>query len=73
MRQAQKMNTVGQLCASLAHEFNNLLAVIIGFSDLLLQQSSAQDVAWRHKVEEIKKAGKRAAAFTNQLLAFGRQ
>lgn len=73
LRKSQKMNAVGQLSAGLAHDFNNLLAVIIGFSDLLLHQFPAEDCAWRHKVEEIKKAAKRAAALTSQLLAFGRQ
>jgi len=73
LRKSQKMNAVGQLSAGLAHDFNNLLAVIIGFSDLLLHQMPQQEVAWRHKVEEIKKAAKRAAALTGQLLAFGRQ
>jgi two-component system cell cycle sensor histidine kinase/response regulator CckA len=73
LRQSQKMKAVGQLSAGLAHDFNNLLAVIIGFSDLLLQQFPEQDATWRRKVEEIKKAGKRAAELTSQLLAFARQ
>jgi PAS domain S-box-containing protein len=73
LRKSQKMNAVGRLSAGLAHDFNNLLAVIVGFSDLLLNQFPAEDAAWRHKVEEIKKAAKRAAALTSQLLAFGRQ
>lgn len=73
LRKSQKMNAVGQLSAGLAHDFNNLLAVIIGFGDLLLHQMPQHEVAWRHKVEEIKKAAKRAAALTGQLLAFGRQ
>ena len=73
LRKSQKMNAVGHLAAGLAHDFNNLLAVIVGFSDLLLHQIPAQEGAWRHKVEEIKKAAKRAAALTGQLLAFGRQ
>lgn len=73
LRKSQKMNAVGHLAAGLAHDFNNLLAVIVGFSDLLLHQIPGQECAWRHKVEEIKKAAKRAAALTGQLLAFGRQ
>jgi len=73
LRKSQKMNAVGQLSAGLAHDFNNLLAVIIGFSDLLLYQPPAEETAWRHKVGEIKKAAKHAAALTSQLLAFGRQ
>lgn len=72
LRHAQKMKAVGQLSAGLAHDFNNLLAVIIGFSDVLLEQFAAQDCA-HHKVQEIKKAAKRAAALTSQLMSFARQ
>lgn len=72
LRHSQKMKAVGQLSAGLAHDFNNLLAVIIGFSDVLLGQFDSQDCA-RHKVQEIKKAAKRAAALTTQLMSFARQ
>jgi two-component system, cell cycle sensor histidine kinase and response regulator CckA len=72
LRHSQKMKAVGQLSAGLAHDFNNLLAVIIGFSDVLLEQFNTQDCA-HHKVQEIKKAAKRAAALTTQLMSFARQ
>jgi PAS domain S-box-containing protein len=70
--QAQKMEAVGSLTAGIAHDFNNMLAVIRGFSDLLLEQIGRDDS--RHRsIEQIQKAGNRAAALTRQLLAFSRQ
>jgi PAS domain S-box-containing protein len=72
LRQAQKMEAVGQLAGGIAHDFNNLLNVIIGYSDLLLDRLG-DDGKTRHQCEEIRKAGVRAAALTHQLLAFSRQ
>jgi PAS domain S-box-containing protein len=70
--QAQKMEAVGRLTAGIAHDFNNMLSVISGFSDLLLEQTGREDS--RHRsIEQIRKAGNRAAALTRQLLAFSRQ
>jgi diguanylate cyclase (GGDEF)-like protein len=71
-RQAQKMEAVGRLAGGVAHDFNNMLGIIIGYSDLLLD-AVASDQALRRRVEEIKKAGNHAAALTRQLLAFSRQ
>lgn len=74
LRQAQKMEAVGRLAGGVAHDFNNMLAVIIGYSDLLLcRPGTTSDPALTEYLGEIKKAGESAATLTRQLLAFSRK
>jgi len=72
LRQAMKMEAVGRLAGGVAHDFNNSLAVITGYADLL-QLHLAPDDPLRKHAEEIGKAGRRAAALTRQLLGFSRK
>ena len=71
-RQSQKMEAVGRLSGGVAHDFNNLLGVIIGYGEIV-QEGTATDSPLRTCVDEMLKAGHRAAGLTRQLLAFSRQ
>lgn len=72
LRQSHKMEAVGQLAGGVAHDFNNIVAVIMLQSELLLTQLDQSDNS-RRRIEEIRKSSHRAAALTQQLLAFSRK
>jgi signal transduction histidine kinase/ActR/RegA family two-component response regulator len=72
LRQAQKMEAIGRLAGGIAHDFNNLLTAIIGYSRLVADTLSGGHESIEY-VHEIESAGKRAAALTDQLLAFSRR
>ena len=70
--QSQKMEAVGQLAGGVAHDFNNILTAIVGYADLLAAEVG-QNSQQREDIEEIRKAARRAAALTRQLLSFSRK
>jgi two-component system cell cycle sensor histidine kinase/response regulator CckA len=70
--QVQKMEAIGRLAGGVAHDFNNVLTAIFGYSDLLLEQFTDDDPR-RADVQEIRRSAERAAALTHQLLAFSRK
>jgi two-component system, cell cycle sensor histidine kinase and response regulator CckA len=72
LRQAQKMEAVGHLAGGIAHEFNNYLGIIMGYSDLL-EQEEVQSESQRLGLAEIRGATQKAASVTRQLLAFSRK
>ena len=69
---SQKLEAVGQLAGGIAHDFNNLLTAILGYCQLSLRHLQERDPL-RRNIEEIRKAGERAASLTRQLLAFSRK
>jgi two-component system, cell cycle sensor histidine kinase and response regulator CckA len=72
LRQAQKMDAIGKLAGGVAHDFNNMLSVIIGFSTLAMEGLHPMDPLCQD-LAEIRKAGERSADLTKQLLAFSRK
>ncbi len=72
LRQSQKMEAVGRLAGGVAHDFNNILTAIFGYSEILLSKLKAGSEAHEAALE-IRRAGQRAADLTRQLLAFGRK
>ena len=72
LRQAQKIEPVGQLAGGMAHEFNNYLGIVLGYSELLLEEAGTTE-GLRRNVAEIKAATQRTASLTRQLLALSRR
>jgi signal transduction histidine kinase/ActR/RegA family two-component response regulator len=70
MLRSARLEAVGRLAGGVAHDFNNLVMIIKGYSDLLLDSATPQS---RPYLEEIKNAGERASGLTRQLLAFSRK
>jgi signal transduction histidine kinase/CheY-like chemotaxis protein len=69
---SQRMEAFGQLASGVAHDFNNFLTTILGYSDLLLSESSVKGQV-AGQIKEIRDAADRASILTNQLLAFSRR
>jgi PAS domain S-box-containing protein len=72
LHRAQKLEAVGRLAGGVAHDFNDLLTVILGYSDLLLDQLGEDRILYQ-EVAEIRRAADRASTLTQQLLTFGRR
>ncbi len=70
--QAQKMESIGRLAGGVAHDFNNMLGIILGYTELAMEQVSPDSQAYAN-LEEIRRAAQRSADLTCQLLAFARK
>jgi len=71
--QSQKMEAIGRLAGGVAHDFNNILTVMTGYTDLILSRHQQPDDPEREELEQIKKAIKQATLLTRQLLTFSRK
>jgi two-component system cell cycle sensor histidine kinase/response regulator CckA len=72
LRQSQKMDAIGRLAGGIAHDFNNVLSIILSYGEMMLS-TMRDDEPMRDDVVEIRKAARRAADLTSQLLMFSRQ
>ena len=72
LRQAQKMDALGRLTGGVAHDFNNMLSIIVGNLDILLRRMTGEDARARNLAENALSGARRAADVTKQLLAFSR-
>jgi two-component system cell cycle sensor histidine kinase/response regulator CckA len=72
LRQSQKVEAIGRLAGGVAHDFNNITAIVLGYAEMLLESQAPGDPS-RKWTEQILEAGRRSAALTRQLLAFSRK
>ncbi len=72
LNQAQKMESVGRLAGGVAHDFNNMLGVILGHTEMALEQTGPGQPLF-HNLQEVRKAAERSANLTRQLLTFARK
>jgi signal transduction histidine kinase/CheY-like chemotaxis protein len=72
LRQVQKMEAVGRLAGGVAHDFNNILAAMIGYTELSMYNIPTSNPAW-HQLQEVLRAGQRAKALVQQILTFSRR
>jgi signal transduction histidine kinase len=73
LEMAQRLETLGRLAGSIAHEFHNMLTVIIGYTEMLSESLDAQDHMRRRLIQEIQQAAGQGSVLTEQLLTFGRR
>jgi PAS domain S-box-containing protein len=69
---SMRLEAIGRLAGGVAHDFNNVLTAILGYSDILLRKLRADGPMWE-ELQQIRRAGERAAGLTRQLLAFSRK
>ncbi len=72
LRQSQRLEAIGRLAGGVAHDFNNILSVVLGYSESIMLQLRPED-PMRAEIQEIERAALKAATLTQQLLAFSRQ